>query len=70
VDQRQRGLDADASASGPCTTPASGGRVLYISGYTDDGVIRDAVLKKGLPSLQKPFTPDELARKAREVLDK
>jgi len=44
-------------------------RVLFMSGYTDDAIIRRAVLRPGAAYLQKPFSPDTLARKAREVLD-
>jgi PAS domain S-box-containing protein len=44
-------------------------RVLYVSGYTDDAVLRLGV-REGLTSfLQKPFTLDALARKIRDVLD-
>jgi nitrogen-specific signal transduction histidine kinase/ActR/RegA family two-component response regulator len=44
-------------------------RVLYISGYTDDVIMRTGVLEQGRPFLQKPFTPMQLARKIREVLE-
>jgi two-component system cell cycle sensor histidine kinase/response regulator CckA len=40
-----------------------------MSGYTDDAIIRRAVLQPGAAYLQKPFSPDTLARKVREVLD-
>jgi len=43
--------------------------MLFVSGYTDDAVLRHGV-RTGLAAfLQKPFTRDALARKVREVLD-
>ena len=44
-------------------------RVLFMSGYTDDDVIRRGLLRPGSPFIQKPFLPAFLARKVREVLD-
>ncbi len=44
-------------------------KVLYISGYTDDSHVLQDVAQAGIAFLPKPFTPDDLARKVREVLD-
>jgi signal transduction histidine kinase len=43
-------------------------KVLYMSGYTDDALLRHRVLEPGNHFLQKPFTPRDLAHKVREVL--
>jgi PAS domain S-box-containing protein len=44
-------------------------KVLYMSGYTDDAIVQHGVLDPTLAFLQKPFTPDLLTQKVREVLD-
>jgi two-component system cell cycle sensor histidine kinase/response regulator CckA len=44
-------------------------KVLYISGYTDDSVVRHGVLEHHASFLQKPFTSVSLAHKVRNVLD-
>jgi DNA-binding NarL/FixJ family response regulator len=45
-------------------------RVLYMSGYTDDAIVRHGMLEPGLAYLQKPFRPDALVQKVREVLNR
>ena len=43
-------------------------KVLFMSGYTDAAIVEHGVLEPGTHFLQKPFTPDGLSRKVREVL--
>jgi len=45
-------------------------RVLYMSGYTYNVIAEDGTLEEGLSFLQKPFTPQVLAQKVRETLDR
>jgi PAS domain S-box-containing protein len=47
----------------------TGIRILFMSGYTDDAVLHKDVLDAGVAFIQKPFAPEILARKVREVLD-
>ncbi len=47
-----------------------GVRVLYLSGYPGDAIVRHGVLDEGVAFLGKPFTADGLALKVRQVLDK
>jgi CheY-like chemotaxis protein len=44
-------------------------KILYMSGYTDDAIVRHGVLDRGAAFLQKPFTPTELLSKVQEVLE-
>jgi CheY-like chemotaxis protein len=43
--------------------------VLFISGYTDDEILRRGLLQEGQPFLQKPFTPEALAAKVAALLN-
>jgi two-component system cell cycle sensor histidine kinase/response regulator CckA len=44
-------------------------RVLFMSGFTDDAIVHHGVLDENVFFIQKPFSPEGLAGKAREVLD-
>ncbi|HYX27330.1 MAG TPA: ATP-binding protein [Pyrinomonadaceae bacterium] len=44
-------------------------RLIYMSGYTDDSVVRHGILAENAAFIQKPFLPDVLASAVREVLD-
>ena len=43
--------------------------VLHMSGYTDASIVQHGVLEPGTAFIQKPFTPEQFARKVRAVLD-
>lgn len=44
-------------------------KVLFMSGYTDTAIVHHGVLAPGTAFLEKPFTPQAVSRKVREVLD-
>jgi PAS domain S-box-containing protein len=58
-----RELAAALAALRPAT------RILYSSGYTADTITEGGVLDVGIDLLQKPYAPDELAARVRQVLD-
>jgi two-component system cell cycle sensor histidine kinase/response regulator CckA len=80
VQQNPDGVDLVLS---DVVMPAMGGRelsqrlgrvaptlpVLFMSGYTGEDVVQRGLLDAGAPFEQKPFSPEGLARKIREILD-
>jgi two-component system cell cycle sensor histidine kinase/response regulator CckA len=44
-------------------------RVLFVSGYPDDALVRHGVAERGAALVQKPFTLSDFVRRVREVLD-
>ena len=44
-------------------------KVLYMSGYTDDAIVRHGVIEEKERFLQKPFSPATLAHKVRSILE-
>ncbi len=44
-------------------------KILFTSGYTADAVVRHGVIEINSNFIQKPFTPENLANKIREILD-
>lgn len=44
-------------------------KVLYVTGYTDNAIVHHGILDDGVNLLSKPFSPINLAKKVREVLD-
>jgi DNA-binding response OmpR family regulator len=45
-------------------------RVLYMSGYTDDAIVRHGVLAAGIDLLPKPFAVTQLLARVRQLLDR
>jgi signal transduction histidine kinase/ActR/RegA family two-component response regulator len=48
----------------------SGIRAVFMSGYTADTLVRHGVRERGVVFLQKPFRPEDLLRRVRDVLDR
>jgi DNA-binding NtrC family response regulator len=44
-------------------------KTLYMSGYSDNSLAYHGIMDTCTSFLQKPFTPDALGKKVREVLD-
>ena len=44
--------------------------VIFATGYSADLGLLQSVMERGLPVLQKPYSPRDLGRKVREALDK
>lgn len=44
-------------------------KIRYISSYTGATMAHQGILRSGSPLLQKPYSPDALLQKVREVLD-
>ncbi|MBS2023914.1 MAG: PAS domain-containing protein [Deltaproteobacteria bacterium] len=44
-------------------------RIVYMSGYTEDSVVRHGICASEIPFVQKPFTQERLLTKVREALD-
>ena len=45
-------------------------KVLYMSGYTDNVIVHQGVLDRGIDFINKPLVPSILTKKIREVLEK
>jgi CheY-like chemotaxis protein len=43
-------------------------RVLYVSGYTENAIVQQGALEPGIDFLAKPFSPDQLGTKVKEIL--
>jgi two-component system cell cycle sensor histidine kinase/response regulator CckA len=61
--------ESGASLAKQLALSRPGLKTLYMSGYTDNAIAHHGVLDPGIAFLQKPFSPMELARKVRAVLD-
>lgn len=60
---------ASPSDQPPVQRTRHGIKVLYMSGYTDDAILRHGVLDDETRFVSKPFSPDDLRSRVREMLD-
>jgi two-component system cell cycle sensor histidine kinase/response regulator CckA len=44
-------------------------KILFMSGYTENTIVKHGVLDPGIAFIQKPVTPNVLLRRVRELLD-
>ncbi|MCD6200157.1 MAG: response regulator [Deltaproteobacteria bacterium] len=44
-------------------------RVIYMSGYTDNAIVHHGILRQDINFIEKPFSPESLGKKVRQVLD-
>jgi CheY-like chemotaxis protein len=44
-------------------------KLLFTSGYTDDAIVRHGIIETNTSFIQKPFSPEDLSNKIREILD-
>jgi two-component system, cell cycle sensor histidine kinase and response regulator CckA len=63
------GMNGTAMANDACASHPEA-RVLYMSGFAEDAMNTRGWLQKGVPFLQKPFTPDALLRSVQTVLNR
>jgi len=45
-------------------------RVVYMSGFTDEEVVRRGLLQRDVPFVQKPLMPEVLRERIRSILDR
>jgi DNA-binding NtrC family response regulator len=45
-------------------------KVIYMSGYTDETIVKHGILQPGIAFIHKPFTAETLDRKIRDVLQR
>jgi FixJ family two-component response regulator len=55
--------------AGSLTTSRPEMKVLFMSGYTQEAMVHRGVLPPGRAFLPKPFAPDPLSRRVRDILD-